>query len=126
MVSNRQANPTPPAQSQKPTNPMIKVKPKTKGESKPKPKRDPNMPKRPPSSYLLFSQEERLKVKAENPSFSIGECSKELGQRWAVMSPEEKQRFQELADQARQKYDQDMAAYRLVSVWLRKFKDGGS
>ena len=116
MAAHRQANPTPPAQSQKPTNPMIKVKPKTKGESKPKPKRDPNMPKRPPSSYFLFSQEERLKVKAENPSFSIGECSKVLGQRWAVLSPEEKQRFQELADQARQKYDQDMAAYRYISV----------
>ena len=126
MLSNRQANPTQPAQFQNPTNPVIKGKPKTKAEKKSKLKRDPNMPKRPPSSYFLFSQEERLKVKAENPSFSIGECSKELGQRWAVLSPEEKQRFQELADQARQKYDQDMAAYRLVSVRLWNFKDGGS
>ena len=78
----------------------------------PKPKRDPTMPKQPLSSYFLFSQEERLKVKAENPSFSIGECAKELGQRWAVLSPEEKHGFQQLADQARKKYDQDMAAYK--------------
>ena len=70
------------------------------------------MPKKPPSHYLLFSQEERLKIKIENPSFSIGECAKELGQRWAVLSPEEKHGFQQLADQARKKYDQDMAAYK--------------
>ena len=100
MVTNRLANPTPPGKLE------------TKAEIKSKPKRDPTMPKRPPSSYFLFSQEERLKVKAENPSFSIGECAKELGQRWAVLSPEEKQRFQQLADQARKKYDQEMAVYR--------------
>ena len=70
------------------------------------------MPKKPPSHFLLFSQVERLKIKTENPSFSIGECAKELGKRWAVLSPEEKQRFQQLADQARKKYDQEMAAYR--------------
>ena len=114
MVSNRQANPTPPTQN--PNHTLKKGTPKTKGDNKSKPKRDPNMPKKPLSSYFLFSKEERLKIKIENPSFSIGECAKELGQRWAVLSPEEKQRFQELADQARQKYDQDMAAYRYISV----------
>ena len=78
----------------------------------PKPKRDPNMPKQPLSTYFLFSQEERLKVKAEHPSYSICEIAKELGRRWAVMSPEVKQHFQQMAEQARQKYDQEMAAYR--------------
>jgi len=78
----------------------------------PKPKRDPNMPKQPLSTYFLFSQEERLKVKAEHPSYSICEIAKELGRRWAVMAPEVKQRFQQMAEQARQKYDQEMAAYR--------------
>jgi hypothetical protein len=70
------------------------------------------MPKQPLSTYFLFSQEERLKVKAEHPSYSICEIAKELGRRWAVMSPEVKQRFQQMAEQARQKYDQEMAAYR--------------
>jgi len=70
------------------------------------------MPKQPLSTYFLFSAEERLKVKAEHPSYSICEIAKELGRRWAVMSPDVKQRFQQMAEQARQKYDQDMAAYR--------------
>ena len=112
MVSNRQANPNPPTQLQNPNCLVKKVTPKTKGNHKSKPKKDPTMPKKPLSSYFLFSQEERLKIKVENPSFSIGECAKELGRRWAVVSPEEKKRYQQLADQARQKYDQEMAAYR--------------
>jgi hypothetical protein len=41
-------------------------------------------------------QEERLKVKGENPSFSICEIAKELGRRWAEMAPEVKQRYQQV------------------------------
>ena len=70
------------------------------------------MPKQPLSTYFLFSQEERLKVKAEHPNYSICEIAKELGRRWAVMQPDVKQRYQQMAEQGRQKYDQEMAAYR--------------
>jgi hypothetical protein len=45
---------------------------------------------------ILWPQEERLKVKAENPSFSICEIAKELGRRWAEMAPEIKQRYQQV------------------------------
>ena len=77
-----------------------------------KKKKDPNAPKQPLSAYFLFSQEERLKVKAEHPGYSICEVAKELGKRWADMAPEVKQRYQQMAEEGRQKYDQDMAAYR--------------
>merc|ERR1712193_370506 len=77
-----------------------------------KKKKDPNAPKQPLSAYFLFSQEERLKVKAEHPNYSICEIAKELGRRWADMAPEVKQRYQQMADSGRQKYDQDMAVYR--------------
>jgi len=77
-----------------------------------KKKKDPNAPKQPLSAYFLFSQEERLKVKAEYPSYTICEIAKELGKRWADMSPEVKQHYQQIAEQSRQKYDQDMAVYR--------------
>jgi len=77
-----------------------------------KKKKDPNAPKQPLSAYFLFSQEERLKVKAEHPNYSICEVAKELGRRWADMAPEVKQRYQQMAEEGRQKYDQDMAAYR--------------
>merc|ERR1711994_55636 len=77
-----------------------------------KKKKDPNAPKQPLSAYFLFSQEERLKVKNEHPSYSICEVAKELGKRWADMAPEVKQRYQQMAEEGRQKYDQDMAVYR--------------
>ena len=35
-----------------------------------------------------------------------------MGRRWADMAPEVKQRFQQMAEEGRQKYDQEMAAYR--------------
>ncbi len=53
-----------------------------------------------------------MKVKGENPSYSICEIAKELGRRWADMAPEVKQRYQQMAEEARQKYDLDMASYR--------------
>merc|ERR1712039_36270 len=62
-----------------------------------KKKKDPNAPKQPLSAYFLFSQEERLKVKAEHPNYSICEIAKELGRRWAVMQPDVKQRYQQMA-----------------------------
>lgn len=77
-----------------------------------KKKKDPNAPKQPLSAYFIFSSEERLKVKAEHPAYSICEVAKDLGRRWADMAPEVKQRYQQMAEEGRQKYDQDMAAYR--------------
>eukprot|EP00092_Neocalanus_flemingeri_P039236 GFUD01042714.1.p1 GENE.GFUD01042714.1~~GFUD01042714.1.p1 ORF type:complete len:402 (+),score=89.42 GFUD01042714.1:303-1508(+) len=77
-----------------------------------KKKKDPNAPKQPLSAYFIFSTEERLKVKDENPNFSICEVAKELGRRWADMDPAVKQRYQARAEEERQKYDIDMASYR--------------
>merc|ERR1719151_502887 len=77
-----------------------------------KKKKDPNAPKQPLSAYFIFSSEERQKVKAIHPGYSICEVAKELGRRWADMAPEVKQRFQQMAEEGRQKYDQEMAAYR--------------
>ena len=77
-----------------------------------KKKKDPNTPKQPLSAYFLFSQEERLKVKAEHPNYSICEIAKKLGQTWADMNPEVKQHYLQKAEEGQQKYDQEMAAYR--------------
>jgi len=77
-----------------------------------KKKKDPNAPKQPLSAYFIFSTEERLKVKDENPNYSICEVAKELGRRWAEMDPALKQKYQQRAEEERQKYDVDMASYR--------------
>jgi high mobility group protein B2 len=77
-----------------------------------KPIKDPNAPKKPLSAYFLFSQEERLKVKAEFPDYSITEVAKELGRRWAVIDPPLKQSYEQRYQDSRRLYEQAMQAYK--------------
>jgi high mobility group protein B2 len=77
-----------------------------------KPIKDPNAPKKPLSAYFLFSQEERLKVKAEFPDYSITEVAKELGRRWAVIDATLKQSYEQRYQESRRLYEQAMQAYK--------------
>lgn len=77
-----------------------------------KPMKDPNAPKKPLSAYFLFSQEERLKVKNENPDFSITEVAKELGKRWANLDPVLKQNYEQRYQESRRSYDAEMSHYK--------------
>jgi transcriptional regulator HMO1 len=52
--------------------------------------RDPEAPKRPPSSYLLFQNEVRQAMKRANPGMANHEILTSISQRWAAMTPEEK------------------------------------
>merc|ERR1712122_246564 len=70
-----------------------------------KPIKDPNAPKKPLSAYFLFSQEERLKVKSENPDMSITEVAKELGKRWATIDPATKASYEAKYQESRKLYD---------------------
>merc|ERR1719251_212575 len=77
-----------------------------------KPIKDPNAPKKPLSAYFLFSQEERLKVKAENPDYSITEVAKELGKRWATLNPDIKTVYEQRYQDARRIYETEMNTYK--------------
>lgn len=77
-----------------------------------KKRRDPNAPKQPLTAFFIYSTEERQKVKEENPTFSVVDVAKELGRRWSELEPETKQRFHARADELRQKFDLEMAAYK--------------
>jgi len=77
-----------------------------------KPIKDPNAPKKPLSAYFLYSQEERLKVKAENPDYSITEVAKELGRRWATLDPALKQSYEQRYQDSRKQYDTEMNVYK--------------
>ena len=55
-----------------------------------KPK-DPNAPKRPPSSYLLFQNEIRNDLKEKFPDVPHSELLKMIASRWAALSEVEKQ-----------------------------------
>jgi hypothetical protein len=53
--------------------------------------KDPNAPKRPASSYLLFQNAVRQETKKENPTLPNNELLALISQRWANMSDSEKQ-----------------------------------
>lgn len=55
-----------------------------------KPK-DPNAPKRPPSSYLLFQNEVRAELRAKFPELPNSELLQMISKRWAAMADAEKE-----------------------------------
>jgi len=90
----------------------VGIKPMMGQKVNQKPIKDPNAPKKPLSAYFLFSQEERLKVKAENPDLSITEVAKELGKRWATLDPSLKHSYEQRYQEARKLYEAEMSHYK--------------
>jgi hypothetical protein len=52
--------------------------------------RDPNAPKHPLSSYLLFARDNRAAVKESRPELTPTEVAVELGRMWRELSVEQK------------------------------------
>ncbi len=52
--------------------------------------KDPNAPKRPPSSYLLFQNDVRSELKAKNPGMPNNELLGAISKLWAEMPQEQK------------------------------------
>ncbi|XP_066571004.1 high mobility group protein B3 [Amia ocellicauda] len=75
-------------------------------------KKDPNAPKRPPSGFFLFCSEQRPKIKGTNPSLSIGEVAKKLGEMWNKLNDTTKQPYLHKANELKEKYKKDVAKYK--------------
>ena len=72
--------------------------------------KDPNAPKRSLSAFFFFCNEERGKVKAQFPSYGVGDIAKELGKRWEVCPNRPK--FEQLAAKDKIRYEEEISAYR--------------
>lgn len=73
-------------------------------------KKDPNAPKRAMSAFFCFCNDERPKVRAKYPSYSVGDVAKELGKRWEACTSRSK--YEQMAAKDRQRYEKEMAAYK--------------
>ena len=60
------------------------------GKRKQKKPRDPNAPKRPPSSYLLFQNDVRAELKAKHPEMRNNELLGAIAKLWGSMPQEQK------------------------------------
>ncbi|KAL9112194.1 MAG: hypothetical protein Q9227_003571 [Pyrenula ochraceoflavens] len=84
-----------------------KAKP-ARGEKK---KKDPNMPKRGLSAYMFFANEQREKVRDENPGISFGQVGKVLGDRWKNLSDKQKAPYEAKAAADKKRYEDEKAKY---------------
>ena len=86
----------------------------------PKMLKDPAAPKRPMSSFFLFGEEERPRVREKLGNISVGEVEKELGRRWAVLDKDRKGRYETIHMEAKARYEEEMKSYQPSQQFLEK------
>lgn len=77
------------------------------------PKRDKNAPKRPPSAYIMFSNDMRAKINDKSKTFT--EMAKTIGELWKNLDPNKKQAYELEAMKAKDAYQIAMQQYRKTS-----------
>ncbi|GES58528.1 non-histone chromosomal protein 6 [Aspergillus terreus] len=89
--------------------------PKEKTTRKTKPttrrKKDPNAPKRGLSAYMFFANENRDKVREENPGITFGQVGKMLGEKWKALSEDDRRPYEEKAAADKKRYEDEKASY---------------
>ena len=86
--------------------------PLTSEFKKKKAKKDPDAPKKAPSSYMIFTMENRENVIKENKDMKFQDITRELGKRWGKLTPAERQVYNDKAKVASEKHKKEDAAYR--------------
>ena len=77
---------------------------------KEKKEKDPDMPKKPQTSYFLFMNAKRPQVKADEPNLGFGELTKKLTQMWKDLDDEARKEYEDLAVKDKQRYQKEMEA----------------
>ena len=80
-----------------------------------KKQRDPLLPKKPMTSFLLFCDEKRSLVKKEYPDYKMGQIMKKLGEMW--QNCEDKQKYIDIAIKAKEEYIEELEVYNLNNFY---------
>ncbi|KAI5069951.1 hypothetical protein GOP47_0014294 [Adiantum capillus-veneris] len=77
-----------------------------------KAKKDPNKPKRPPTPFFIYLEEFRKIFKEQHPDVKgVSEVARACGEKWKVMSAQEKAPYEEKGAQRRAEYEKTLTAY---------------
>jgi len=76
-----------------------------------KPKRDPNMPRRPMSSYNIYMKERRLVLAKKNKDMKATEIIAQIGKEWRSMGESAKDSYRKRAVEIKKQYEKDMKQY---------------
>ncbi|GAB1609898.1 hypothetical protein Ahia01_001275700 [Argonauta hians] len=85
------------------------VQPKSDKLKKKKKNVDPNRPKRPLSAYFLWLNENREKIKTDNPGISITDLSKKAGDLWRNLT--DKSKWEKIQEESKENYLKAMKEY---------------
>ncbi|KAJ3001551.1 Non-histone chromosomal protein 6 [Thoreauomyces humboldtii] len=80
---------------------------KTKGKKE----KDPNAPKKALSAFMIFSQENRARIKEENPDATFGQLGKLLGAAWKDLNEKDKSVYEKKQEKAKAQYEIDIKKY---------------
>lgn len=74
-------------------------------------RRDPAAPKRARGSFVFFTFDMRPQVMREFPGIKFVEMGTVLGERWRAISPEEKKKYENMAEQDKVRFHLEMQKY---------------
>jgi len=77
--------------------------------------KDANAPKKPLSSYFMFTRDRRAALKAENPDMKVTELTKVMSAEWKALDAAAKQRYADEAAAAKSAYAVKWAEYQKTS-----------
>ena len=73
--------------------------------------KDPNAPKRARGSYVFFTLDERPKILIETPDMKFTDIGHVMGERWRALSPEDKQKYDDMANADKKRFHDEMTVY---------------
>lgn len=76
-----------------------------------KKQKDPNAPKRARGSYVFFTFDARPKIMEETPDLKFTELGHVMGERWRALSAEEKKKYEDLANDDKKRFQEEMTVY---------------
>ena len=76
-----------------------------------KPPADASAPKRACTAFLLFSKDERARVKAEHPTASNAEIARHLGDKWKAADADTKAKYNGLYAESKARADEERRVY---------------
>lgn len=85
--------------------------PVSSGGAKAKKVKDPNAPKKGMSAFMLFSNDQRNKIKTDNPELSFGEIGRKVGEAWKALSDKQKQVYVKKSEEDKKRYESEMETY---------------
>ncbi|OAL53322.1 hypothetical protein IQ07DRAFT_641719 [Pyrenochaeta sp. DS3sAY3a] len=84
--------------------------PGTKRKYRRHPKPDEHAPERPPSAYVIFSNQVRESLKGQDLTFT--EIAKVVGERWQVLPSDQRETCERQANSAKEKFYSELAEYK--------------